>query len=190
MMQANELLATRVSNGKLQEPAPDEETMNAIFRDALRAPDHGILRPWRLLTIRGEAALSRLGDVYAHAMQTRQPEVAEATVERVRRKPLRAPLVVVVVATPTKHPKAPEIEQVLSAGAVAHGILLGLWARGFSGMWRTGPMAYSPQVKASLGLRQEDHIVAFLYVGTASAPPPKAVRPDPAKLVSAWPPAG
>src|SRR5690606_28847360 len=63
-MKATELLGTRASNGKLGEPAPDDETLNAIVRDALRAPDHAALRPWRIFTVRGEAR-ERLGDLFA-----------------------------------------------------------------------------------------------------------------------------
>ncbi|MCZ7680414.1 MAG: nitroreductase [Sandaracinaceae bacterium] len=130
-----ELLRTRASNGKLAEPAPDDEALREILEAALRAPDHAMLRPWRVLLVRGEAR-ARLGDVLAEVEAARGAD-AEA-IERARRKPLRAPLVIVVAAAPVPSPKAPEIEQILSAGAVAHGILLGLHARGFAGMWRTG----------------------------------------------------
>ena len=91
-----------------------------------------------------------------------------------------------VAATPVAHPKAPEIEQVLSAGALAHGILLGLQAKGYAGMWRTGAPAYDPQVKEALGLRGEDHIVAFLYAGTPTTPAPEMARPTVATHVELW----
>ena len=186
-MDAQELLDTRTSNGKLGGPAPDDATLDAILSAALRAPDHAMLRPWKLLVLRGEDALGALGDAYTRAMRTRQPDATDEQIERVRRKPLRAPLMIVVAACPVEHPKAPEIEQVLSAGAVAHGILLGLHARGFAGMWRTGPMAYDPIVKEALGLRATDHIVAFLYAGTAAAEPPAIQRPEPKSFVTSWP---
>src|SRR5690606_23891942 len=116
-MDAMELLSTRASNGKLADPAPDDATLRRILEAALRAPDHAMLRPWRVLLVRGEAR-ARLGDVFA-AIEGGDEQARE----RARRKPLRAPLLIVVAATPRPHPKAPEIEQILSAGAVAHGIL-------------------------------------------------------------------
>lgn len=184
-MDAMELLSTRASNAKLGEPAPDDATLEAIFEAALRAPDHALLRPWKILVVRGEAR-ARLGDVFARALGDREPDAAEEAIERARRKPLRAPLLIVVAATPKEHPKAPEIEQILSAGAVAHGILLGLHARGYAGMWRTGAPAYDPAVKTALGLRSEDHIVGFLYAGTAAVDPPRIERPKPADHVARW----
>ena len=184
-MDAMELLRTRVSNGKLGEPAPDDSTLDAICEAALRAPDHALLRPWKILVLRGEAR-ERLGDVIADAMRAREPDVDDEKIERARRKPLRAPLLLVVAATPVVHPKAPEIEQVLSAGAVAHGILLGLHANGYAGMWRTGAPAYDPVVKEALGLRAADHIVGFVYVGTPTVEAPEIERPKTADHVVRW----
>lgn len=182
-MNAMELLSTRASNGKLADPAPDEATLTAILEAALRAPDHAMLRPWRVLLVRGEAR-AKLGDVFAEVEAGEG--ASEETVERARRKPLRAPLLIVVAATPRPHPKAPQIEQILSAGAVAHGILLGLHAHGFAGMWRTGDAAYDPRTKEALGLREEDAIVAFIYAGTPSVPPAEVKRPRVEDHVAEW----
>lgn len=184
-MEATELLARRASNGKLTDPAPDDATLDAILEAALRAPDHAAIRPWKLLVLRGESR-ARLGEIFADTARARAPEMGDEAIERERRKPLRAPLMIVVAAVPTPHPKAPEIEQILSAGAVAHGILLGLQARGFAGMWRTGPAAYDPAVKRALGLREEDHLVAFLYAGTAAVELPEMRRPTVADHVERW----
>jgi hypothetical protein len=33
-------------------------------------------------------------------------------------------------------------------------------------MWKTGAAAYDPAVKATLGLRAEDHIIGIMHLGT------------------------
>lgn len=182
-MEATELLATRASNGKLGEPAPDDATLEAILTAALRAPDHGALRPWKVFVVRGEAR-ERLGDLFAEI----EGGATEEQTARARRKPLRAPLLLIVAAVVKESPKAPEIEQVLSAGAVAHGIVLGLQARGFGGIWRTGAAAYSPRMKAALGLSDKDHIVGMIYAGTPTVQPPSMPRPtaSSSEIVSEW----
>jgi nitroreductase len=180
-MNAIELLSTRSSNGKLTEPAPDDATLRELLEASLRAPDHGALRPWRVLVVRGEGR-DRLG-----ALMAEIEGGDEETQARARRKPLRAPLVLVVVATPTPSPKAPEIEQVLSAGALTQNILLGLQARGFAGIWRTGDAAYDPRMRAGLGLRAEDHVVGFVYAGTPANPAPAIERPRVDEHVELWP---
>ncbi len=185
-MDAIDLLLTRASNGKLGEPIPDEQTLDVALRAALRAPDHGMLRPVRITLVRGSAR-ERLGAVMREALRLRSPNASEEELAKEAHKPLRAPLILVVWAKVAEaHPKAPPIEQVLSAGSAAHAILLTLQARGFAGFWRTGPAAYDATVKRALGLRAQDAIVGFLYAGTPRVPPPALPRPELADHVQEW----
>jgi nitroreductase len=185
-MEAIELLLTRASTGKLREPAPDEVTLQRAFAAALRAPDHGLLRPWRFQLIRGEAR-ERFGELMRARLLARKPGALPEELEREQRKPLRAPLLIVVSArVRPEHPKVPAIEQVLSAGAAAQNILLALHAQGYAGMWRTGPAAYDPAVKRALGLAEGDAIVGFIYAGTAAFPVPDTARPENAAHVEEW----
>lgn len=184
-MDATELLLTRASNGKLTEPGPDEETLRMALQAATRAPDHAALQPVRFCIVRG-AARARLGEVLAEALQRRAPNGPVEAVEKARRNPLRAPLMIIVAARLQAHPKVPEIEQILSAGASAHAILLALHARGFAGIWRTGDAAYDPTVKVALGLAASDAIVGFIYCGTPNAPTPAIKRPMPETLTTEW----
>jgi hypothetical protein len=43
-------------------------------------------------------------------------------------------------------------------------------------MWKTGAAAYDAQAKTELGLTPQDHIVAFLYLGTTALPEPQRPR--------------
>src|ERR1700761_8002042 len=54
-MDAIDALTTRRSPAQFAEPAPDDETLAQILGAAMRAPDHGKLKPWRFITLRGEA---------------------------------------------------------------------------------------------------------------------------------------
>jgi nitroreductase len=184
-MDATELLLTRASNGKLTEPAPDAETLSLALSAAVRAPDHAGLVPFRFCLIRGEAR-ARLGQVLADAQLRRAPHSPREAVEKARKNPLRAPLLIMVSAQIQGHPKVPQIEQVLSAGAAAYAILLALHARGFAGIWRTGDAAYDDEVKVALGLAKTDAIVGFLYCGTANAPMPPIKRPLPESVTTEW----
>jgi nitroreductase len=184
-MDAIEMLLTRASNGKLGEPAPDDHSVRLALEAALRAPDHGMLRPWRIKLIRGTAR-ERLGQVLRVALLRRKPNASVEELDREQKKPLRAPLIIVVSAHLREHPKAPAVEQLLSAGAAAQNILLALHARGYASMWRTGAPAYDPEVKRALGLSPDDAIVAFLYAGTPLLPAPTIPRPSPSELVEEW----
>ena len=184
-MDALEVLHTRVSAPRLGGELPEQETLNNIFRAALRAPDHALLRPWRFITIK-EAGLPALGDLFAEATREINPESTDVEIEKARAKPLRAPLIVVAVATVTEHAKVPEVEQVISAGTAAHSMLLAAYAQGIVAMWRTGSMAYHPSVHAGLGLVEGEHIVGFLYMGERQGKSRNLPRLDVEDFVSDW----
>lgn len=179
------LLLSRASVNTFGEPAPADADLQLIFEAAVRAPDHGKLRPWRFLLIRG-AARTALSELYVAALQRRDPEATEAQVEKERAKPLRAPLVIAIVARLVTGHKVPEIEQTLSAGAAVMNMLNAIHALGFGAKWVTGPNCYDPQFRADLGLDPTDQLIGFLHVGTAleNLPPPE--RPDPAAFVTEW----
>jgi nitroreductase len=78
---------------------------------------------------------------------------------------MRAPTIVVVIACVKDHPKIPQIEQVISAGAAAQNMLTAAYAQGLGAIWRTGDMAYDAICSAGLGLAVNEQIVGFLYLG-------------------------
>lgn len=184
-MDAMELLASRRSVSKLKEPAPGADVLDRVIRAALRAPDHGALRPWKILLFRGEAR-SKLGALFVASAQRRNPAASEGELEKERNKVLRAPLMIAVAATIKQSPKAPEIEQMLSAACVMHGLLLGFQAEGFGAVWKTGGAAYDPEVLAGLGLAPSDRLLGYLYVGTPADEPPAFGRPEPGAHVVDW----
>jgi nitroreductase len=183
-MDAIAALTTRASPLKLMDPAPAGAVLEAMLGAGLRAPDHGRLRPWKFLLVRGQAR-EKLGHILANSLKAREPGMAEDALARERDKALRAPLIVVVAATVRPTAKVPDVEQVVSAGAAAQNILVAAHALGFGGFWRTGPPAYDPEVKRALGLGPKDAIVALLYIGTVAAPAPPR-NPDPAGVVVEW----
>ncbi|MFY9640691.1 MAG: nitroreductase [Rhodomicrobium sp.] len=185
-MDALEALVTRVSPKEIGEPAPDEAALRKIFAAALRAPDHGRLRPWRFISIKGEGR-HRLGELLASSLMRRDPNANLDLLERERQKALRAPLIVVVAAHISPSPKIPAVEQLLSAAAAAQNIMIASHALGFGAMWKTGEPAYDAHVKEALGLEAADEIAGFLYIGTRIAMPNPPAPLDPADFVRVWP---
>ena len=165
-MDALTLLHQRSSRGKRIEPAPGAEQMEAIYQAALRAPDHKELRPWRFIEFSGEGR-ERLGELFAEAEFQEDPSASDDTLNAARKKPLRAPMIIAVIAKVTPDlPKVPKLEQVISAGCAAHSILLASQALGYGAMWRSGHYAFDPVVKKGLDLEEHDEIVGFIYLGS------------------------
>jgi nitroreductase len=74
----------------------------------------------------------------------------------------------------------------VSAGAAAQNILVAAHALGYGGFWRTGAAAYDNGIKEALGLRVQDAVVGFLYLGTVAVPAPSLPRSAPAEFVVYW----
>ena len=80
-----------------------------------------------------------------------------------------------------------EVEQVLAAGGAANYILLAARELGFGGMWRTGPAAYDPEVKVTMGFDATDVLVGFLYLGTPDVMPPPREPESLESYATRWP---
>jgi nitroreductase len=188
-MDAIEAILTRrtVPPAKMGPPGPDAAALGRILEAGAAAPDHGLLRPWRFLVVKGEGR-ARLGELFAAFVQRRVPEVAAAEIEKQRTAPLRAPVIVVVAArVDPAHPKIPPLEQIASAAAAAQNMLLAAHALGFATKWATGKQAHDAGVKAGLGLAAEDEIIGFLYLGSYAVDHPAPTRPGLEGVVAAWP---
>jgi nitroreductase len=184
-MEALDLLLNRVSVPRLIDPAPTAEQREILFGAALRAPDHGLLRPYRFLTVEGDAR-HRMGELLVEALQEQGGEIDEKALDKARNGPLRAPLVVVVIAKLTEHFKVPKKEQAITAGCAAHGVLLAAYAMGIGAVWRTGELSYAASVAKGFGLAPDEEVIGFLYMGTAQNPPRTAGKVDSMEFVSEW----
>ena len=167
-MQQNPVIAalhTRVSTGELTGPAPSPAQRDAIFRAALRAPDHGQLRPWRFLLVEGERR-EVVGRLIAEAEEQCFGPLTDSQRSKAAGRLLRAPLVLLVVARITPHPKVPDIEQVMSTACAVQNMLVAADALGFGAMWRTGLVTFEPVLAEKLGLAADERLLGFLYLGT------------------------
>ena len=95
-------------------------------------------------------------------------------VQRAIRMPKRAPMVIIVVATPRPHDLVPVFDQQLTAGCAVMAMQMAAQALGFGGIWKSGWFMYDRGLHRDLGLADPDQIVGFLYLGTPQRelPPP------------------
>ena len=184
-MDAVKLLLERASALKLKEPGPSQEELDTILRSALRAPDHGRLRPWHFIVISGDER-ARFGKLLAASLKFREPDTTQEMLEREQQKALRAPLILIVVARTTPSGKIPEVEQIVSAGAAAEHVMLATQALGYGSMWRTGAPAYDARVKEGLRLQGSDAIIGMIYIGTPAVLPPELTHLDLGDFVTLW----
>jgi nitroreductase len=183
-----EALATRrsVKPDRLAAPAPSAGELERILTVAARVPDHKKLVPWRFIVFEGDAR-AQIGEVFAAACAAEEKDPpSPIRLETERGRFTRAPLVVAVVSRVTRRPGAPEWEQILSAGAAAFSLCLAANAMGYGTSWLTEWMAYSPTVRARLGLAENERIAGFVYIGTPKEKPEERERPKLDDIVTRW----
>lgn len=182
-----EMLALRrsVKVAHLIEPGPDATTLTAILQIGARVPDHGKLGPWRFVILAGGNRL-RYGEAVGTVLKSRTPSIDAERLAAEMLRFARSPVVVGVVSTASLHAKIPEWEQVLSAGAVCHNIMLAARGFGFGSVWLTEWPSYDREALALLGLSDEEKLAGFIYIGTASQAPVERPRPDALTRISFW----
>lgn len=182
---ARRLLALRrsLSPDLMAGPGPDRATLDDILEIAARVPDHRKMAPFRFLVIEGEAR-ARAGDILAARFASDNADATPAQIDVERRRFLRAPVVVAVIARINPAHKTPEWEQMLTNGAVCFNLLCAASAYGFAGCWLTEWYSYDAGVATGLGLAPGERFSGFVYIGSAREAPRERQRPVMADLVS------
>ncbi|MDN3496234.1 nitroreductase family protein [Planococcus sp. APC 4015] len=169
MTSALEAVLERRSMSKVTDEAPTHDELLTLVSAAGRVADHSSLRPWRIIELRGDDRL-RLAKAIAKAEGDKKPSS----------KPLRAPLLLAVVASYRKS-KVPEWEQEAVASGVAHVLSLLLDEAGWGVFWRTGSHTRAKAVAKAHGLGKDEVLLGWLYVG---GKPPRT-RPSRRRTVDA-----
>jgi len=186
-MDTIDVLTQRQSVGAdfLTEPGPGPEELQKILSAALRVPDHGRLFPWRIQVL-DKPAQKNLAEVYVARYRALNPAARDNQIEHERRRPQRAPLLLVVSNRLEPMHKIPILEQTLSGGALCMNILNAAHALGFAANWVTGWPAFDDAVKSALGVPPASQIIGFIHVGSPGAPPKERIRPKLEDIVSEW----
>lgn len=167
----------------MQEPGPTPDELTTILTIATRVPDHRKLEPWRLLVLQGEAR-QQFGQVLA-AVKANKETMEDIQVQIEKDCFMRAPLVIAVVASPVEH-HTPEVEQILSAGAVCQNINIAAASLGYASQWVTGWSCLDPEAQQAIGLAEHEFVAGYLYIGTSDETPADRQRPDLTAVVSHW----
>ena len=178
---ARDAILRRRSYPRVTTEAPTTEELIPLIEAAATVPDHASLKPWRVIELRGDARV-RLGDAFVA-----QSGLAGTDAERLAAKPLRAPLLLAIVAVRKDSFKVHDWEQDAAAAGVAHILTLLLDEAGWGVMWRSGGQTRSEAVRYMHNLTDNEELLGWLYVGgkTADSKPDARAQIDAADYLSA-----
>lgn len=165
------------------EPGPDRSEIEQILKLASRVPDHGKLAPWRFIVFRGDKRLELGNELLSIALK-KMPDLSEDLQQVERNRLSRAPVVIAVVSCAAPHFKIPVWEQELSAGAVCLNLFMAANALGFAANWLSEWIAYDDEAKVALGIKPEEKVAGFLYVGSTTFPQTDRPRPELSEIVT------
>lgn len=179
-------LRQRRSIGKMTDQVPDRDVIRQILEAATWAPNHHLTEPWRFTVLAGDAR-DDLGKVMAAVAAAREadPALARRAAERAISKPLRAPYVIAVGVEPSPDPTVPPIEEIAAGSAAVQNMLLAAEALGLAAIWRSGWIAFEPEVREHFGISPRGTMLGFVYVGYAAMQPPVRQR-RPVEEVMQW----
>jgi len=170
---------------RLLAPGPSDEELSQIVAAGLRAPDHGSLRPWRLLLLDDR---ERLADAFAAAEVELRPTVAQERVHRARERAWAGPALLALAACIHRsHEIVPEHEQWIAIGTAVQQMLLAAEAMGYAGSLLSGEKVSTLALRHALNLGEAERLVGFLTFGTAAKVERPAPRVAPEAMLRRWP---
>ena len=172
--------AKKMSPGKVT-----KKHLQQILEAGLRVPDHGALKPWRLVVITGAKRKIIDEEVIFSEFKKINPD-ANAEIQSIENCRLqRADVVIAVISSPVEHKKITRWEMQLSAGAVCTTLLYAAQSLDYAAQWLTEWYSYNKKMLEHLGGRSGiDRISGFIYIGHKAEEPSERRRPDPKKVIS------
>jgi len=168
-------------------PGPDAQQLALAVQAALRAPNHGRLQPWRLVTIEEaqRPALAALFEQFARDAGKSEEEVATE-----RERAWNGPVLVAWVARIDSNvEKVPPHEQWICVGAAMGNFMNALHSQGFGAKILSGRKCQHPALVQAF-CEDSEQLVGFTCIGTPTRGlEPREKDEASAPLLSAWKPA-
>lgn len=172
--------AKKMIRGKIK-----KDHLRQILSVGIRVPDHGALKPWRLVVITGAKRKQIDEEVIFPEFMKANPNASpeKQSIEKIRLQ--RADVVIAVISSPVQHKSIPEWEMQLSAGAVCTTLLYAAQSLDYAAQWLTEWYSYNQKMLETIGgIPKKEKIAGFIYIGEKLAAPLERTRPTFETVVS------
>jgi nitroreductase len=192
-MKMDEQLAQLIKNRRTVKPAamngrriPDE-TVEQLLALANWAPTHGYTEPWYFTVYSGDG-VKRFCAAHAELYKTYTPaaQYISGNYEKLLHQGDLASHIIAICMKRGDNPKIPEIEEIAAVACAVQNMWLGATALGLAAYWGSGGMTYTPAMQDYLGLRDQDKVLGFFYLGYTDQPVPEGRRLKPIAEKVKW----
>ncbi|MBM7565575.1 nitroreductase family protein [Paenibacillus sacheonensis] len=188
-MNVIEAIRTRRSIGKVTQEPIARETIEQILEAGTWAPNHRLTEPWQFFVMSGEGRV-KLGQALGAIALRQAGEGLDAEAQATKTadaltKAKRAPVVIGVAVVPVERRDVIELEEYGAVNAAIQNMLLTVHALGLGAVWRTGEPCFHPLMNEAFGLRPQDKMLGFLYIGVPDMTPAEGKR-SPAAGKTTW----
>ena len=166
-------------------PGPTPEQLSLAVQAALRAPNHGRLQPWRVVTVSAaqRPALAALFEQFARDADKSEEEVAIER-ERAWNGPVLAAWVARIDASVEK---VPPHEQWICVGGALSNFMNALHFLGFGAKILSGRKCQHPAIVRAF-CADGEQLVGFVCIGTPTRGLEPRVKDEPGPLLATWTP--
>ena len=164
-------------------PGPSDAELSLALQAALRAPNHGRLRPWRAVTISTaqRPALARLFEQFARDSGKSAEDIA-IECERAHNGPV---LLAWIARIDDSVAKVPPHEQWICVGGALGNFMNAMHLMGYGAKILSGRKCQHPAVVEAF-CQAGEQLVGFICVGTATRKLEPRERDQAESLLSAW----
>ena len=151
------------------------------------APTHGYTEPWYFVVYSGDAVKQFCTD-HAELYKNNTPEAQyiPGNYDKLQHQGDLASHVIAICMKRGDNPKIPEIEEIAAVSCAVQNMWLGATALQLAAYWGSGGMTYMPAMQQYLGLRDQDKVLGFFYLGYADGDAPEGRRIKPLTEKVKW----
>ena len=163
----------------------NKDHLRRILSVGIRVPDHGALKPWRLVVITGAKRKQIDEEVIFPEFIKANPHASAENQSTEKTRLQRADVVIAVISSPVQHKSIPKWEMQLSAGAVCTTLLYAAQSLDYAAQWLTEWYSYNQKMLKTLGGEPgKEQIAGFIYIGEKVNEPMERTRPNFETIVS------
>lgn len=165
----------------------DDATVQELLQLADWAPTHGLTEPWYFAVFSGDKVKSFCTD-HAELYKTHTPAASyiPGNYDKLKTQGDLASHVIAICMKRGANPKIPEVEEIAAVACAVQNIWLAATAQNIAVYWGSGGMTYTPAMQDYLGLRDEDKVMGFLYLGYSEEAPRPGRRIKPLDEKVKW----